>query len=76
MCTAVGVYVACEQEGKPGTCKDEEVSAKGPGATRSAAETAAVEACEAHMATMMSFAGAGAGSAEEKTPCRVRSCDP
>ena len=75
VCTATGVYRACSKADDPKTCEDEQVEAKGPGSTRSAAETAAVEACSAHMDTMMSFAGSGPGSAEVKTPCAARSCD-
>ncbi len=76
VCEAVGVYTACAEAGKPKTCSDEEVDAKGPGPTRDAAGAVAIEACEAHMATLMSFAGSGRGSATKKRGCAVTTCEP
>jgi hypothetical protein len=74
-CYAEGVYQVCDVENKPGTCHDETAKAGGPGSTRNEAERNAVEACDAHMDTLVSAAKSGKGSAEVKRRCEATRCD-
>lgn len=74
-CYAEGVYRVCDVEGKPATCHDETAKAGGPGSTRSEAERNAIEACDAHMDTLVSAADSGKGSAEVRKRCELTTCE-
>ena len=54
VCYAVATYDKCPNETRPNDCTTEEVRAGGPGSSRTEAEAMALEACSAHLTTMLS----------------------